>query len=96
MKNLNRGKVIALTKDALSELDNTITSNYNKYPHSHLVKFKHYLEEMLKELNFTQLPSKSFRNKGMGHVIVDSWPLNSVLGDKIISAENAYLDLPDS
>lgn len=45
------------------------------------------LKEMLGDLEAGKVPV----NRGLGRVIVDSWPIESSVGIKIIEAEQLYL-----
>ena len=52
-----------------------------------------YLKEMLTEIMNNEIPVKSKRIKKMSHIILDSWPIDSSVGDKIMLAESLYMDL---
>jgi|LauGreDrversion4_2_1035121.scaffolds.fasta_scaffold2199377_1 transposase len=58
-----------------------------------LEAFQRELQAMEAEISSNQLPPLSQRRRGMGRVIVDSWPLVSPLGAKILAAEQRYLAL---
>ncbi len=47
------------------------------------------------ELNLRagRLPEKAFRNSGMGRMIVDGWPSDFSLGNKLLEIEQAYRNL---
>ena len=62
-------------------------------PSDHLKMFKMYLKEMLTEIMNNEIPVKSKRIKKMSHIILDSWPIDSSVGDKIMLAESLYMDL---
>jgi hypothetical protein len=51
---------------------------------------KEELCEMLAQLESGCLPPPNQRLRGMGHMIADSWPINSTLGDALLLAEQAY------
>ncbi|MFC1482338.1 hypothetical protein ACFL51_00880 [Myxococcota bacterium] len=55
-----------------------------------LPKMKGRLTDMLAEVEAGTLPKKTQRTNDMGRTIVDSWDLDSDLGEKIIKAEEAY------
>jgi hypothetical protein len=55
-----------------------------------LKKFKRYLEKFLYEIENDNL---TFENVGIGKIIADSWPYDSLLGEKLIKAEQVYLSL---
>lgn len=58
-----------------------------------LLKFREYLMVILNDLKTGSIPSQDLRRFGMGHIIVDSWPLNSKLGDILLKVEQFYRDL---
>lgn len=72
----------------LSKFDKEFS--YNKET---LESFRNELEKIFAEIQSGILPPRNQRKRGMGRVIVDSWPINSPLGCKIISAEHSYLAL---
>lgn len=41
------------------------------------------------------LPPVGQREQGMAMIVVDSWPMDSLLGAEIVNAEQTYLKLPD-
>lgn len=58
------------------------------------------IEIMLTQISVMrqQIESRSFppadaRVRGMARIVVDSWPMDSSLGDRIIAIEQAYLKL---
>jgi hypothetical protein len=55
-----------------------------------LVECQNQIEEMIVQLESGHLPPKNQRLRGMGHMIADSWPINSQLGDALLLAEQAY------
>ena len=59
------------------------------------------LEVMLNQVKTMQmqieaktLPPAGSRVRGMAAIVVDSWPLNSMLGKRLVAAEFAFLKLP--
>ncbi len=52
------------------------------------------LQKMIIQLEQSQLPPKNQRLLGMGHMIADSWPVNSKLGEALLLAEQAYRAAP--
>jgi len=90
-------KAIALVKQGLKELQLEIERHAEGVgtvgETNQLLAFQVHLEEILEQLKRNKVPAKSLRKLGMGHAIVDSWPLNSKLGDLLCSAETAYEDL---
>jgi len=55
--------------------------------------FRLQLEKMSADIEANNMPPKNERRGGMGRVVVDSWSLTHPLGEKIIMAERAYLEL---
>ena len=82
----------ALVKRALQELEVVLRDKENTLPRGQLLRFREELERMHQELESGALPPKDMRYVGMAHVIVDSWPLNTVLGPLIVKAEDAYIN----
>lgn len=59
------------------------------------------IEVILRQIRIMQtqvdakaLPPVGSRVRGMATIVVDSWPLNSKLGGRLVAAENAFLKLP--
>lgn len=65
----------------------------DEYMRNNLKRFKTILEEMLSAMVSGKLPPPETRNRGMGRVIVDSWPSDSRLGELIIKAEDSYQEI---
>ena len=55
-----------------------------------LISFKNCFLDALNKVEKNSLPPLSNRHLGIAHVIVDSWPLKSNLGEILIKAEHAY------
>jgi len=70
----------------LSKADSELIAN-----RSTLEAFRVQLVKISKEIETDSIPSKKGRRSSMGRVIVDSWPLAHPLGEKIVTAEQAYL-----
>lgn len=52
------------------------------------------IDQTLKEmLNSINSQACDWKHVGMGHLIVDSWPIGSDLGSKILKAEQEYRKL---
>lgn len=51
------------------------------------------LVEIGRELALPELPPQSQREKGIGRIVTDSWPLSSDAGVAAIEAEQAYVRL---
>lgn len=48
---------------------------------------------MTEQLQSRQLPPVERRVRGMAKIVIDSWPMDSDLGLRIVTAEQAYLKL---
>jgi len=92
-------KVISLTQHALKELKEEMQrhdlGNGKVSTPAQLKKMYNFFDELLKELESGKIPPKDMRNRGVGKVIIDSWPFDSPLGKILLNAEQAYLDLPN-
>lgn len=51
------------------------------------------LFKILSQIDSGNIPPRSMRQSGMGRFIIDSWPIDSKLGELIIKAEQAYKNL---
>lgn len=60
---------------------------------SQLTTIRKKLEAMEVTILSDAMPPQSNRDRGMGHMISDSWPLGSTLGEIVLSAEEAYVRL---
>jgi hypothetical protein len=58
-----------------------------------LTSVKQKLEEMERAITSDALPPRPLRHRGMGRMVSDSWPLGSSLGEMVLSAESAYVQL---
>ena len=89
----NRKKAIAICNQALRELIEELNTKKEAIAdRDQLLQFKEHFERIIQQLEDNELPSKNERAVWMGRVIVDSWPLNSKLGNLLCSAEQAYRD----
>lgn len=92
-----REKAITLTREGLKKLRLEIERHEKGAgtvgETSQLYAFQLYLEDILLQLESNHIPEKSMRKCGMGRAIVDSWPLESKLGNLLCSAEQAYRNL---
>ncbi|MDQ2808943.1 MAG: hypothetical protein M3Z04_18870 [Chloroflexota bacterium] len=61
-------------------------------PHSHaqLLRFRANLVAMLADLAACAAHPPSLAVPSLGHIIADSWPLDSPLGEAILAAEQEY------
>ncbi len=46
---------------------------------------------MHKDVELGTLAAPDVKGGGMGRVIADSWPSSSVLGELVVTAENAFI-----
>ena len=92
-----RQRAIGLARRALVELEQEIAKHEcsagTVSTPAELATFRKHLGKILEQLKRDQIPPPTQREFGMGHAIADSWPLNSSLGDLLISAEQAYREL---
>jgi hypothetical protein len=51
------------------------------------------LADMERDVEHSTVPPASARDRGMGRMIVDGWPLSSSLGSLVLCAEQAFLRL---
>lgn len=58
-----------------------------------LSEFRMLLKKMHEDVELDALSVPEVKRGGMGRVIADSWPWSSVVGDLVIKAENAFLEL---
>lgn len=52
------------------------------------------LRTMREQVEANDLPPSGSRVRGMAAIVVDSWPLNSRLGERLVAAEREFLKLP--
>ena len=48
---------------------------------------------MQQQIESSMIPSIEQRVRGMGKIVIDSWPMDSKLGSLILAAEQTYLTL---
>jgi uncharacterized protein (DUF305 family) len=91
-------KALALTQQAMKmveeELDRQNRDETTVGTKTQLEACKQQLCEMITQMEKAQLPPKHQRLFGMGHMIADSWPINSKLGEALLNAEHAYRNAP--
>ena len=79
---------------AIDKLDKELEKHHNGEKAEglpkQLEKFRDCFLEALNKVNNNALPSLSNRHLGIAHIIVDSWPFTSKLGELLIDAESAY------
>lgn len=89
-----RDKAIAICNQALYELTAELAKGQEMIANQNqLLQFGLHLEKIILQLKSDQLPAKDNREFGMGRAIVDSWLLDSKLGNLLCSAEQAYRDV---
>ncbi len=89
-----REKAIAICNQALRELTEEMDKVEGTVDdRNQLFHFKMFLERIIRQLESNRLPNRNEREFGMGRAIVDSWPLDSKLGNLLCSAEQAYRDV---
>jgi hypothetical protein len=67
----------------------------NKISRVDLEKCLERMRKIDEELMNGSLPAKADRKSGMGRMIVDCWPMDFELGDRLISAEQAYVNFDE-
>jgi hypothetical protein len=72
----------------LSRVDSELVANRTT-----LNSFLTHLVKISKEIESGNTSPKNERESYMGRLIVDSWPFDHLLGEKIIDAEQSYLRL---
>jgi hypothetical protein len=89
-----RIKALALSRHAMELLNQEIERLHRNMnvvgTPAQLATCKQQLQEMIRQLESDCLPPKNQRLFGMGHMIADSWPIDSELGDALLRAEQAY------
>jgi hypothetical protein len=92
-----RDRAIAIAKKALDELKLEIDRHAKGAgtvgDTGQLLHCQRFIEEILHQMESNQVPTKGMRDSGMGHMIVDSWPLSTQLGSLLCAAEQAYLEI---
>ena len=63
-------------------------------PREEKLLFLSYLKTIVRMLGEGPLPPRDRRPHGMMQIVLDSWPL-TILGDEIVMAERAFLEVPD-
>lgn len=90
-------EAIDLVKSAIETLDGELTSSPDPkltgVPRSQKEVFKQRLEKILNFLQSGKLPENSRRNLGLSRAIADSWPFDSALGEQILKAERAFIEV---
>lgn len=91
----NIEKTLKSIDAALAELDFEIgkAATEKLAPVHILERFRENLIKMKSDVESEILPPKIERKKSMSRVIVDSWPLESKLGEIIVKAETLYYSL---
>jgi len=83
--------------EAISAIEHALTQEEapesGSTSRSQLQQFQESLRAMLQIVDCTDYMRGGTNVRGIGHVIVDSWPLHSPLGRTILKAEQEYFDL---
>jgi hypothetical protein len=58
-----------------------------------LLAIRDQLDVWQSEVERGSLTPRNQRNRGMGRMITDSWPLGSLLGQALLTAEESYASL---
>ena len=91
-------KALALSQRAMlilgEELDRQSRAERTVGTTAQLEACKQQLVGMVAQLESGHLPRKEQRLCGMGHMIADSWPVDSKLGEALLLAEQAYRSVP--
>jgi hypothetical protein len=91
--------ISAIDRELISpNIDNFVSSGdkpeEEKLVYRHqLLLLKTDLESMSVDVETGNMPKKDVRNRGLGRIIADAWDEHSMLGNRIISAEQAYMEL---
>lgn len=81
-----------LVRKALMAADEKLQrGDTDDFPGLEIVRTR--LKEMLESLEAEKLPDRANRNRGIGRIVIDSWPLDSELGELVTEAEQAYIDI---
>ena len=86
-----------LVKSAIKSLEGELTSSPDPklagVPRSQKEVFQQRLVKALNFLESGKLPEESRRNLGLSRAIADSWPFDSKLGEQILKAERAFMEV---
>ncbi len=84
-------------QEAVRAIDATLTTaslaESGPMSRRQLLRFREILQKMLQAVEGAESPTQLPRVSGMGQIIVDSWPLDSLPGEAILRAEQEYADL---
>ncbi len=90
-------KVRTSLYEAISAIEHALTQEETPESgptsRSQLQQFQESLRAMLQLVDCIDYMRCGANIRGIGHVIVDSWPLHSPLGKTILKAEQEYFDL---
>lgn len=85
-----------LVKSAIDDLGRELSGSPDpklaNVPKAQKVAFKEKLQKMYDTLKSGSLPEKNQRNFGLSHAVVDGWPFDSKLAEKIAKAERAFIE----
>jgi hypothetical protein len=95
-KRKNGDRALNAIREAIHSVDEELTNHSLGRPTvsnpQQLFSFRQVLAEMEKEVIGE---SASGSLVGIGRVVVDSWPFDSELAERILAAEQAYTDLSE-
>jgi hypothetical protein len=95
----NLDDLISQVRDAQASiqvyLDGTDRDLPSKISRIDLAKCLERMRKIDEEFTNRSLPAKTDRKSGMGRMIVDCWPMDFELGDRLISVEQAYVDFDE-
>ena len=95
MSNIERAQ--QAIRDAVRAIDEVLptipAAESGPMSHKQLLQFRERLKKMLHALEKVESLAQLPYIGGMGQTIVDSWPLDSPLGEAIIKAEQEYQKL---
>lgn len=83
-------KAISLLVDHLSGEDE---SSIKEVPEQQKKIVLGRLKDMLEALDSGVLPEKYDRNLGISRLVVDSWPFDSQVSEKVVRAEKSFINV---
>jgi len=87
-------KLVSLALESLNrEMSTSPDPKLAGVPKVQKEAFKLKLQKMHDILVSGSLPEKNMRSLGLGRAIADSWPFDSKLGEEIVKAERAYIEI---
>ena len=86
-------KILSAIKAIDEELELNEEQLVNNVSIDQINKFRENLQKMLVDIQRSDFDRKNLIATNMGHIVVDSWPIDSRVGSAIIGAEYAYREL---